>query len=554
MILALLTFLTGLAISAVAIYYSVLGLASIFSGAVLPIMVMGTILELSKLVAAWWLKANWSRAPVLLKSYMLIATLVLMIITSMGIFGFLSKAHSDQSLATGDVASQVAIYDEQIKIERENIANAQALIKQMDDAVNGIQANGSDREIKLRDGRTYTRSAAELALQTRRSQAKDRASLTGQIQEAQAKIVELQKQKAPIAAEQRKVEAEVGPIKYIAAFVYGDNPDKNLLEKAVTWVIITIVFVFDPLAILLLLASQMSFGWVKQDKETPPVETKVEPAVPHNFDDVNIELASIEKEPNIAQTEASIAEVAESESVSKNSVQIVEKIVEKEVPVEVIVEKIVDREVIKEVPVEVIVEKIIEKQVPVEIEKIVEVEKIVEKEVIKEVPVEVIVEKIVEKEIPVLSDEYFQNDKSTGLAQVIKEKQLQLTKKNQQIADKDTEIAVLRQQLSQTQKPILQTAAIQADNLGGQTNSGFGTSFPEAPSKGDTYLRVDYLPSKLYKWNGKKWMEVDKALHDSYAYDEEYIKHLIEQVNTGQYSIDDLSDLEQEEIKNYLSK
>ena len=546
MILALLTFLTGLAISAVAIYYSVLGLASIFSGAVLPIMVMGTILELSKLVAAWWLKANWSRAPVLLKSYMLIATLVLMIITSMGIFGFLSKAHSDQSLATGDVASQVAIYDEQIKIERENIANAQALIKQMDDAVNGIQANGSDREIKLRDGRTYTRSAAELALQTRRSQAKDRAALTQQIQDAQAKIVELQKQKAPIAAEQRKVEAEVGPIKYIAAFVYGDNPDQNLLEKAVTWVIITIVLVFDPLAILLLLASQMSFGWVKQDKETPPVETKVEPAVyvdeSPNFDDVNSELAGIEKEPNIAQTEASIAEVAESESVSKNSVQIVEKIVEKEVPVEVIVEKIVDREVIKEVPVEVTVEKIVE------------VEKIIEKEVIKEVPVEVIVEKIVEKEIPVLSDEYFQNDKSTGLAQVIKEKQALLTKKNQQLADKDTEIAVLRQQLAQTQKPILQTAAIQADNLGEQTNSGFGTSFPEAPSKGDTYLRVDYLPSKLYKWNGKKWMEVDKALHDSYAYDEEYIKHLIEQVNAGQYSVDDLSDLEQEEIKNYLSK
>ena len=541
MILALLTFLTGLAISAVAIYYSVLGLASIFSGAVLPIMVMGTILELSKLVAAWWLKANWSRAPVLLKSYMLIATLVLMIITSMGIFGFLSKAHSDQSLATGDVASQVAIYDEQIKIERENITNAQALIKQMDDAVNGIQANGSDREIKLRDGRTYTRSAAELALQTRRSQAKDRAALTAQIQEAQTKIVDLQKQKAPIAAEQRKVEAEVGPIKYIAAFVYGDNPDKNLLEKAVTWVIITIVFVFDPLAILLLLASQMSFGWIRENKELPLAETKVESAVyvdePPNFDDVNTELASIEKEPNIAQTEASITEVEESESVSKNSVQIVEKIVEVEVPVEVIVEREVIKEIIKEVPVE--VEKIVEREVI--------------KEVVKEVPVEVIVEKIVEKEIPVLSEEYFKNDKSTGLAQVIKEKQVLLAKKNQQIAEKDNEIAVLRYQLTQ-QKPILQTTAIQADNLGEQTNSGFGTSFPSTPNKGDTYLRVDYLPSKLYKWNGKKWMEVDKALHDSYAYDEEYIKHLIDQVNSGQYSIDDLSDLEQEEIKNYLSK
>jgi hypothetical protein len=190
MILAILTFLTGIAISSVAIYYSVLGLASIFSGAVLPIMVMGAILEVSKLVAAWWLKSNWHRAPFLLKSYMLIATIVLMLITSMGIFGFLSKAHSDQSLATGDVGSQVAIYDEQIKIERENVANSQSLIKQMDDVVNGIQAKGESREIKLRDGRTYTRSPAELALQTRRSQAKDRAALTEQIQQSQAKIVE----------------------------------------------------------------------------------------------------------------------------------------------------------------------------------------------------------------------------------------------------------------------------------------------------------------------------------------------------------------------------
>ena len=300
MVLALLTFLTGIAISAVAIYYSVLGLASIFSGAVLPIIIMGTILEISKLVSAWWLKANWSRAPMLLKSYMLIATLVLMLITSMGIFGFLSKAHSDQSLATGDVSSQVAIYDEQIKIERENIVNAQSLIKQMDDAVTGIQANGSDREIKLRDGRTYTRSAAELALQTRRSQAKDRASLTAQIQEAQTKIVELQKQKAPIAAEQRKVEAEVGPIKYIAAFVYGDNPDQNLLEKAVTWVIITIVFVFDPLAVLLLLASQMSFQWVREQKQLsePKTQSAIYVDEPPNFDDINFDDIKTEENNN----------------------------------------------------------------------------------------------------------------------------------------------------------------------------------------------------------------------------------------------------------------
>jgi hypothetical protein len=267
MALAFLTLLTGLAISAVAIYYSVIGLAAIFSAAVIPIMVMGAILEVSKLVAAWWLKANWLRAPLLLKSYMLISVIVLMLITSMGIFGFLSKAHSDQAITTGDVVSQVALYDEQINVERENIANAKSLIAQMDATVQGIIANGESREIKLRDGRTYMRSAAEQALQVRRSQAKDRAALTSQIEEAQANILELQKKKAPIASNLREVEAKVGPIKYIAQLIYGENPDNNLLEKAVTWVIIIIVFVFDPLAVLLLLASQMSFQWAREEKE-----------------------------------------------------------------------------------------------------------------------------------------------------------------------------------------------------------------------------------------------------------------------------------------------
>ena len=271
--LAYLTFITGLAISAVAIYYSVLGLASIFAAAVIPIIVMGTILELSKLVAAWWLKSNWHRAPVLLKTYMLIAVIVLMIITSMGIFGFLSKAHTDQAVPLGDVASKVAFIDEKINNERETIANARTLVKQLDDAVAGIQS-GEGREIRSRDGTTRIENPAERALQVRRAQANDRAALTKTIDEAQARIVKLQEEKAPIAGQLRAVEAEVGPIKYIAKLIYGDNPDQNLLEKAVVWVIVTIVFVFDPLAVLLLLASQLSFQWARKTND-PVVEEPV---------------------------------------------------------------------------------------------------------------------------------------------------------------------------------------------------------------------------------------------------------------------------------------
>jgi hypothetical protein len=264
MTLAWLLLLTGLTISAVAIYYSVIGLAAVFAAAAVPVYIMGTTLEVAKLVCASWLKANWERIPALMKLYMTTAVVVLMLITSMGIFGFLSKAHLDQNIVSGDVQSKIALVDEKIKIERENIADAQQVIKQMDAAVTGVIATG-DQTVTLRNGSTRVNSAAERSLQIRRSQAKDRAALTKQIEESQTRIVTLQEEVAPIRAEMRQVEAKVGPIKYIAALIYGDNPDANILEKAVTWVIIIIVVVFDPLAIIMLLAAQMSFQWHRKD-------------------------------------------------------------------------------------------------------------------------------------------------------------------------------------------------------------------------------------------------------------------------------------------------
>jgi hypothetical protein len=264
--------LTALILSGIAAWYSILGLTAIFAAAVLPIIVMGASLEFAKVVVTVWLHRYWDKATLALKLYLLPAVLVLAMITSMGIFGFLSKAHLDQTVPTGDVAAQVYLIDEKIKIERENIENARALIKQMDDAVTGITSQGSDREIKLRDGSSYTRSAAEQALQVRRSQATERANLTKQIEQSQAKIVQLQQEKAPIASQLRKVEAEVGPIKYIAALIYGDEVqnDVNALEKAVRWVIILLVLVFDPLALVLIMAALSSYRWEFDDKKLEP--------------------------------------------------------------------------------------------------------------------------------------------------------------------------------------------------------------------------------------------------------------------------------------------
>jgi flagellar basal body-associated protein FliL len=186
---------------------------------------------------------------------MLVAVIVLMLITSMGIFGFLSKAHSDQAVPTGDIAAQVLVFDEKIKTQRDNIEAARRALSQMDAQVDQLLGRSADEK------------GAERAVQVRRNQARERTRLQTEISVAQTEITKLNQEKAPIASKLRAVEAEVGPIKYIAKLIYGDDPDQNILEKAVTWVIIIIVFVFDPLAVLLLLASQLSFQWARQERD-----------------------------------------------------------------------------------------------------------------------------------------------------------------------------------------------------------------------------------------------------------------------------------------------
>jgi hypothetical protein len=264
MILAYLLLLTGLTISAVAIYYSVVGLTAIFSAAAIPIIIMGSALEVGKLVCASWLKANWERAPRFMKYYMVTAVVVLMLITSMGIFGFLSKAHNDQTLVSGDVTSKIAVYDEKIKTEKENIDANRKTLKQLDESVDQVM------------GRSQDEKGAEKAVAIRKAQQKERGRIAQDITESQKKITALNEERAPIAAEVRKVEAEVGPIKYIAAFIYGSSPDESMLERAVTWIIILIVIVFDPLAVIMLLAAQMTFQWAREQKEKIWVDDQAE--------------------------------------------------------------------------------------------------------------------------------------------------------------------------------------------------------------------------------------------------------------------------------------
>jgi hypothetical protein len=289
MAFSILLALSGLTLSAVAIYYSVIGLTAVFAASFWAVAIMGTTLEVSKLVAASWLKAYWERIPRGMKIYMSTAVLVLMVITSMGIFGFLSKAHLDQNIVSGDVQSKIAIYDEKIKTEKENIEANRKALKQMDEAVDQVLGRSTDEK------------GADKAVALRRAQQKERGRLQTEISQSQKSISELNDARAPIASEVRKVEAEVGPIKYIAKLIYGDDPDTNILEKAVTWVIMIIVFVFDPLAVLMLLGAQMTWKWHKEEKEQLESEN-IAPVVPpvnndsdNLVEEANAKLSEIEK-------------------------------------------------------------------------------------------------------------------------------------------------------------------------------------------------------------------------------------------------------------------
>jgi Tfp pilus assembly protein PilO len=231
------------------------------------------------------------------------AVIVLMFITSMGIFGFLSKAHNDQNLVSGDVVSKIAIYDEKIKTAKDNIDANRKQLKQMDEAVDQVMGRSSDEK------------GADKAVALRKGQAKDRARLLQDIQAEQKTISSLNEERAPIAAEVRKVEAEVGPIKYIAQFVYGSNPDSSILEKAVTWIIILIVIVFDPLAVILLLASQISFqsfrekrDWLDNQEDELNEAFNVVESPKEQSEEINLEWKEAGPEPKYEQDDGPLTE------------------------------------------------------------------------------------------------------------------------------------------------------------------------------------------------------------------------------------------------------
>jgi chorismate mutase len=228
-----LTFLAAFLLSGIAAYYSIIGLAAIFTGAFWPVVIMGGALEFAKLVTASWLYRNWKTTPFLLRGYLTAAVVILMLITSMGIFGFLSKSHIDSTLDAGDNSTEIKMLNQKETITKDKLEYLLARAKDPSTASN---------------------------------------KLDKQIQDTQKELSEINKQKLPLLKEENKLTAEVGPIKYVADIFYGDGD--GALDKAVRLVIFFIMLVFDPLAVLLLIAGNIT---IKENKVVESVESEYKP-------------------------------------------------------------------------------------------------------------------------------------------------------------------------------------------------------------------------------------------------------------------------------------
>jgi hypothetical protein len=252
MINAILPFITALALSGIAAYYSVIGLAQIFPGSYWPIVIMGSVLEVAKLVTVSWVYNNWKTTFSALKLYFLIAVVLLMAITSMGIFGYLSKAHIEHSSTIAPQAAKVEIYEEKIKVIQSQIERNNKNLSQYDEAVDQIM------------GRSKDEKGAERANQVRKAQQKDRERIIAETKRLQKEIQTLTEEKLPLSLEVKKAESDLGPIKYVAEVVYGTQ-DRDIIDKAVRLVIFIIIIVFDPLAVLLLIAANQTYKRYKED-------------------------------------------------------------------------------------------------------------------------------------------------------------------------------------------------------------------------------------------------------------------------------------------------
>lgn len=568
----------ALCLSTVAAFYSIVGLTAIFAASVIPVVIMGSILEVAKLVITVWLHEYWSRVKWAMRAYLVPSVVILMFITSMGIFGFLSKAHIEQVGVGQENAAQLQRIDVELKRQTEIVEKAEARAKTLETTGTGADANVNsqirteqdridaalarvqpaiDEQNKIIDAQTriYQDQIAKIDQQSAQLQtfidakaidkaqalvgtavdgnwgpgtaaavrtwqaartrertavvekleqannnptiraareeiARVRRTVETQVAEsnrlidrlrnqlgkgdtasvetlvneqqervkaANTEIEKLTRTKYELQAEYRKLEVEVGPIKYIAELIYGESSDANLLEKAVRWVIILIVAVFDPLAVMMLLAATESRAWVRGIIPPPPPAPVVPPPPAEETPRARYEPVPRQPRNRVRRRRQARLEAL------KNLDQ--------------------------------------------------------------------------KKTEPVLDEDFDDHPEETA---AIKE-----AKRHWKADNPDKTL--------KEQRHLLAQGAI--DHLPWETYLPetelvpFGQVLPDNPVKGYQFLHTGYIPSKLFKYNGSKWIEVDKSLSDSYAYNTAYIEYLMDKIVSGEYDTDLLSPAEQEQIE-----
>ena len=288
MTVALIVLGVALAISGVAAFYSIVGLMAIFSASALSIAVMGSVLEVGKLATASWLYQNWKKVPRFLKYYLTGAVVILMFITSMGIFGYLSKSHIDAGTGTSELYVKLERLDSNIESERKSISRAEGQLEKLDFAL--------ERYIEL--------NAVSKGLRKRDEQKPERDALAQTVDDSQDKIDIYLDERAEIQLKIKSFEVEVGPLKYISALLFGENESVNYLDKAVRYVIILLIFVFDPLAVLMLIAANMSLKEEKNKRKRRERKNQPKNAMTTKVsEDQNTVMRKVVKEKNGVQIE-----------------------------------------------------------------------------------------------------------------------------------------------------------------------------------------------------------------------------------------------------------
>jgi hypothetical protein len=529
------TLLVALTLSTIAAWYSIIGLTAIFAGAVIPIIIMGSALELGKIVTTVWLRKYWYRCSLIMKMYLVPAVFFLAVLTSMGIFGFLSKAHMDQGIVSGDAVAKVSLYDEKIAIQRDIVKSSKSMLAQMDMQVNDIMTKGDSE-------RSVERSVA-----IRKQQAKERANLQKDIENANKEIQSLNELRAPLAAETRKIEAEVGPIKYIAALIYGDNPDQNTLEAAVRWVIIMLVAVFDPLALVLVVAANQSKEWDENvDKELELKEEVEHEKVVADIEAERPVIIDVKPEEDLSEINHQLAEAAVVEEPFVEEAK-----VEEEGPIAdkhpylnqpfthftdtkpLVAEKPVDttpsEEVVDEPKILAMGVDIVDRPgdyLPTDIPEIVELH-------IKQEDTGPNFEGVK------VGNEWVQTGPELEVPEI------KPPVFNGNYVDYDGKY--MHRNIFASQYPDL---FLRADG-NRSSKTSFGIDFPVNSNTGDVFVRVDVYPNRVYKYNGARWIETSRDKSDTHL-SPDYIEFLISKLATGEYDPELLTQNEQESIADHI--